>query len=352
MFGTRSDAPAAARAGRAADFVEDFFDFDWVDSGFHGVLRRLAAGTAKSKWVVYGRPPPAPGSRSESLSRASVSRSRVPPRVGPFFLPEGGRAMAEDSGHCEFELLIRGGVVVDGSGGPRRRLDVAIAAGRIAAMEPTLAAATATKVIEAEGMIIAPGFIDVHTHDDNSLLDTPDMAYKTSQGVTTVVAGNCGISLAPFVRPTDGSRDTQGEVIPPLNLLGSTFAYPTVGSLFDAMDAAPAAVNAVVLCGHTTLRIGVMGSAAMERTATASELEEMQVMLQEALDAGAIGLSTGLAYASAIEATTEEVISLARLLQPAGALCECCTAPHSRTAHHLLATRLLHAALPGWLLMW
>eukprot|EP01043_Picozoa_sp_COSAG02_P007827 COSAG02_NODE_241_length_27638_cov_13.101020_2_plen_243_part_00 len=222
----------------------------------------------------------------------------------------------------EFDLLIRGGSVIDGSGAPRRRLDVGIVGGRIAAIGPTLDVGNAAKVIEAEGMIVAPGFIDVHTHDDNSLLDTPDMVYKTSQGVTTVVVGNCGISLAPFTRPADGSRDSQGEVIPPLNLLGSKFAHPTLASLFDAIDKAPAAVNAVVFCGHTTLRIGVMGSAAMERTATASELEAMQVMLQEALDAGAIGLSTGLAYASAIEATTEEVIGLARLLQPAGALCE------------------------------
>jgi N-acyl-D-aspartate/D-glutamate deacylase len=239
--------------------------------------------------------------------------------------------MAEQCVECgfEFELIIRGGFVIDGSGAPRRRLDVGIAAGRIAALEPTLDVAKAAKVIEAEGLIVAPGFIDVHTHDDNSLLDTPDMVYKTSQGVTTVVAGNCGISLAPFTRPADGSRDSQGEVIPPLNLLGSTFAYPTLGSLFDAMDAAPAAVNALVLCGHTTLRIGVMGPAAMERAATASELASMQVMLQEALDAGAIGLSTGLAYASAIEATTEEVIGLARLLRPAGALCEYCVLTHS-----------------------
>ena len=231
----------------------------------------------------------------------------------------------------EFDLLIRGGTVIDGSGAPRRRLDVGIAAGRVAALAPTLDPARAAKVIEADGMIVAPGFIDVHTHDDNSLLDNPDMVYKTSQGVTTVVAGNCGISLAPAM-PQQRCRncdDAPGaEVIPPLNLLGSSFVHSTVRSFFDAVDAAPAAVNSVVLCGHTTLRINVMGAAALDRAATASELEAMQAMLQEALDAGAIGLSTGLAYASAAPATTEEVIGLARLLQPAGALCE---PPHAPT---------------------
>ena len=215
-----------------------------------------------------------------------------------------------------WDVLIRGGTFVDGTGAPRRDgIDVAIRSGLIAAIGPGLDAARADGVIEASGCVVAPGFIDVHTHDDNSLLDNPGMVYKTSQGVTTVVAGNCGISLAPFTPPSDG-----GEVIPPLNLLGQRYEHPTVRSLFDAMDAAPAAVNAVCLCGHTTLRIGVMGPACLDRAATPAELGKMQTLLSEALDAGAIGLSTGLAYGSAISSSTEEVIALAKLLAPANAI--------------------------------
>jgi N-acyl-D-amino-acid deacylase len=144
------------------------------------------------------------------------------------------------------------------------------------------------------------------------------MEFKTSQGVTCVVAGNCGISLAPF--SLSAGQDA-ADATPPQNLLGEDFAYGSMGEFFDALDASPAALNAVALCGHTTLRIGAMGgAAAMEREASPAEVGRMQAMLQDALDAGAIGLSTGLAYASAAPATTAEVVALARLLKPAGGL--------------------------------
>ena len=115
-----------------------------------------------------------------------------------------------------WDVLIKGGTVIDGTGAPRRAgVDVAIRGGKCVALGAGLSSqGDAAEVIDGAGCVVAPGFIDVHTHDDNSLLDNPAMAYKTSQGVTTVVAGNCGISLAPFSRPADGS-----DVIPPLNLL-------------------------------------------------------------------------------------------------------------------------------------
>jgi N-acyl-D-amino-acid deacylase len=213
----------------------------------------------------------------------------------------------------KWDVLIRGGTVIDGTGAPRMTgVDLAIRDGKIAALAPGLDATGASEVIDATGCVVAPGFIDVHTHDDSSLLDNPGMEYKTSQGVTTVVTGNCGISLAPFA---SGS-----EVLPPLNLLGSIFEFPSVRSFFEAIDAAPAAVNAVCLCGHTTLRIGVMGKACLDRPASPTEVVAMQTLLGEALDAGAIGLSTGLAYGAAISSTTDEVIALAKLLEPANAI--------------------------------
>ena len=111
----------------------------------------------------------------------------------------------------EVELVIRNGLLVDGTGAPRRRADVGIAADRIVAVGEIGRSARARE-IDATDRIVAPGFVDAHTHDDRALLSMPDMTPKVSQGVTTVVAGNCGVSLAPLA--LDG-------VPPPLDLLGS-----------------------------------------------------------------------------------------------------------------------------------
>jgi len=211
---------------------------------------------------------------------------------------------------AKFDLLIRNGDVIDGTGAARVRADVGIRGDRIAAVGDLSVARSASE-FNAAGRIVAPGFIDVHTHDDNCLLDKPDMFYKTSQGVTSVVVGNCGISLAPY-------KLTGNRPIPPLDLLGSKFEFPSMASFFDRLDATPAAVNAAVLCGHTTLRLGAMHT--VDRPATDAEIDAMRDRLAEALDAGAAGLSTGLAYAPAMPAPTREILRLAELLGPAGAI--------------------------------
>ncbi|MCC7271972.1 MAG: D-aminoacylase [Alphaproteobacteria bacterium] len=210
-----------------------------------------------------------------------------------------------------YDLLVRGGTVHDGTGAAPRRADVAVTGDRIAAVGD-LATATARSVVDATGKAVAPGFIDVHTHDDRALLSNPDMAMKTSQGVTTVVVGNCGVSLSPL------SIDRRPP--PPLDLLGDRewYRFPRMADYMAAVDAAPAAVNAACLVGHSTLRVGVMDD--LMRGATASEIGRMRERLAEGLEAGAIGLSTGLFYRPANAAPTEEVIALAGLLAPAGAL--------------------------------
>ena len=96
------------------------------------------------------------------------------------------------------DVILRDGTVVDGTGQPRYLADVAIVGDRIAAIGPALPKATGAREIDVSGKIVAPGFIDVHTYDDRALLASPEMATKTSQGVTTVITGNCGISLAPL----------------------------------------------------------------------------------------------------------------------------------------------------------
>jgi N-acyl-D-amino-acid deacylase len=205
-----------------------------------------------------------------------------------------------------YSLLIRGGTVIDGTRAPRFDADVAIRDGRIAAIGK-LGDARAHTEIDAAGKIVAPGFIDAHTHDDRLLLSAPDMAPKASQGVTTVVAGNCGISLAP--------APPGMQPVPPLDLLdaeGGWFRFPTFATYVEELRAKPAATNAVLLVGHSTLRVQTMD--ALERPANAKEIDRMRALADEALAAGAIGISTGLWYEPASAATTEEVIKVCRPL--------------------------------------
>ena len=215
--------------------------------------------------------------------------------------------MAETPGRCD--IVIRHGVLIDGTGSPQRTADVAISGDRIAAVGD-LGGVAADHEIDASGRAVAPGFIDVHTHDDRALLSDPDMACKASQGVTTVVIGNCGSSLAPV----EAGRPTP----PPLNLFGGPewWRFPTVESYVAELEGAPAAINAAILVGHATLRTGVMDD--LDRPATDTEIAAMQGRLEEGMAAGAIGFSTGLFYPPNRAAPTDEVVALAEVAARAG----------------------------------
>ncbi|HXZ53700.1 MAG TPA: D-aminoacylase [Burkholderiales bacterium] len=207
-----------------------------------------------------------------------------------------------------YDLLIRNGTVIDGTRAPRYAADLAVKDGRIAAIG-RLDNARAEWELDASGRIVAPGFIDAHTHDDRLLLSGPDMAPKASQGVTTVVAGNCGVSLAPA--PNGMSR----PVPPPLDLLdaeGGWFRFPDFAAYVEELRARPAATNCALLVGHTSLRVQTMQR--VERPASAAEIARMRALADEALAAGAIGVSTGLWYEPAAAAPTEEVIEVCRPL--------------------------------------
>ena len=212
---------------------------------------------------------------------------------------------------AECDTLIRSANVFDGSGGPPALLDVAIRAGCICEIGPSLPHG-ASRVVEADGLALAPGFIDVHTHDDTVVIRRPEMLPKLSQGVTTVITGNCGISAAP-VRLRSGVPD-------PMNLLGGAddFRYPTFADYVAAIRTAVPVVNVATLVGHTALRNNHMDC--LDRTATAAEIDAMRAQLQESLDNGALGLSSGLAYASARAASAEEVMALGEPLAAAGAV--------------------------------
>jgi N-acyl-D-amino-acid deacylase len=214
-----------------------------------------------------------------------------------------------------YELIVRNGTLIDGTRAPRYEADVAISGGRIAAIGRLNAAAD--QEIDASGRIVAPGFIDAHTHDDRLMLSAPEMAPKVSQGVTTVVAGNCGVSLAP------APRGMRKPVTPPLDLLdddGSWFRFPSFSAYVEELRASRAATNCALLVGHTTLRVGVMDD--LERPARDAEMLRMQKLADEALAAGAIGVSTGLYYEPASAAPTEEVIEVCRpLIKHGGVYC-------------------------------
>lgn len=209
------------------------------------------------------------------------------------------------------DTLIRNASVLDGSGGASERADVALRDHQIIAIGPALRH-SATHVVEAEGRALAPGFIDVHTHDDLAVIRRPAMLPKLSQGVTTVIVGNCGISASP-VQLRAGLPD-------PMNLLGAAedFQYPTFAAYVQAIRRARPAVNVASLVGHTALRNNHMDR--LDRSATEPETSAMRAQLSEALDGGALGLSSGLAYGSARAATTEEVLAVAEPLASAGAL--------------------------------
>jgi N-acyl-D-amino-acid deacylase len=213
-----------------------------------------------------------------------------------------------------YDLVIRDATIVDGTRAPRFQADVAIRNGLIEKIG-TSGIETSGRVIEASGKILAPGFIDAHTHDDRLMLSGPDMAPKVSQGVTTVVAGNCGISLAPAL------RGTPQRVTPPLDLLdddGRWFRFPTFKRYVEKLRNKPAATNCALLVGHSMLRVQTMDD--LGRPASNGEIVQMQTLVEEALDAGAIGLSTGLFYEPARAATTEEVIEVCRPLRAYDAL--------------------------------
>ena len=207
-----------------------------------------------------------------------------------------------------FDLVIRNATVIDGTGASRYPADIGVSSARIAAIGRDLA--SGARELDATGLIAAPGFIDAHTHDDRLMLSAPEMAPKVSQGITTVVAGNCGISLAPA--PNGMPR----PVPPPIDLLdgeGSWFRFPSFASYVEALNASPAATNCALLVGHSSLRVQTVSD--VNRPATAAEQGEMRRLADEALAAGAIGISTGLYYEPARAATTEEVIEVCRPLK-------------------------------------
>jgi N-acyl-D-aspartate/D-glutamate deacylase len=193
-----------------------------------------------------------------------------------------------------WDLVIRGGVVVDGTGLSRRRADVAVREGRIAAVGHVPNANDAERVIDAEGMIVAPGIIDAHTHYDPQLTFDPYATSSCYHGVTTVLAGNCGFSIAP-TRPEDRpyikAMFATVEGMAPVALDGVEWDFQSFSEYLAARQA-KLGVNLACYVGHSTLRRYVMGAEGSEREASENEVAEMRSLVREAMAAGAAGFSS------------------------------------------------------------
>jgi N-acyl-D-aspartate/D-glutamate deacylase len=212
------------------------------------------------------------------------------------------------------DLLIRGGTVVDGTGRPPVLADVAVEGDRIAAVGPpgTLDGATAGTVVDAAGRYVTPGFVDIHTHSDRSILINPRMESKLRQGVTTEVGGNCGSGVAPALGEAVANlRPEPGREHEPAS-------WPTMAAYFEHIERAGIAGNYATWAAHGTLRASTVGYAM--RPATADELAAMRRLLAESLEAGAFGLSTGLIYVPSGYADTDELVALSEVVRDYGGL--------------------------------
>jgi N-acyl-D-amino-acid deacylase len=212
-----------------------------------------------------------------------------------------------------YDTIIRGGDVIDGTGAPSRPADVAVREGRIAAIGEIEGEAAA--VIDASGLAVAPGFIDVHSHDDVALLNMPGLDFKAAQGVTTVVCGNCGAGAAPANERFEQfyKRGVEG-ILGPVE----RFTWRSIPEFYDAVRAAGPSVNAAFLVPHGPLRVAAMG---WERRPPApDELSVMKEHLAEGMASGAVGFSTGLIYAPGAFAPTDELIELAKVAAEHGGI--------------------------------
>ena len=234
------------------------------------------------------------------------------------------------------QSILRNAIVVDGNGGPRGRADVRLEGGRIAEIAEfsrgdTITPRPGAVEVDLEGLVLSPGFIDIHTHYDAQVLWDPDLTPSCWHGVTTVVIGNCGFGIAP-TRPSDRDNivrtleNVEGMSAAALTA-GIDWSFETIPEYLDILDRTPLRLNVAALAGHTPIRRYVLGEDATRRTARVSEVEAMRLIVSEALDAGAIGFSTsrlpthvganGDPVPSRL-ASTDEIFTLASPLAKAG----------------------------------
>ncbi len=203
-----------------------------------------------------------------------------------------------------YDLLVKGGTIYDGTGAPGYPADVGVARGRIVAVGAL--SGEAERAVDASGMAVSPGFIDLHTHSDASFLIDPTADSKVRQGCTVELTGNCGMS---FCAPLQGQAIPMAEERWQAYGLKPELDWTTFDEYLSRLESTGSTVNLATQIGHGTVRAGVLGFD--DRAPTVEELDSMKRLVAESLDAGALGFSTGLYYAPGSYARTDEVIALA-----------------------------------------
>jgi N-acyl-D-amino-acid deacylase len=237
--------------------------------------------------------------------------------------------------HVTFDLLVKNGLVIDGAGNPWFKADVGISNGKIAAIDRHINA-KAERILDVKGLVISPGFIDIHTHSDLTLLINPRAESKIRQGVTTEVVGNCGLSAAPTDKKTLRLLKEQwgieaGKV---------KWNWKTLGEYLSQLEKA-VSVNVAALVGHGTVRTTVIG--VDDRRPTTHEMEKMKTLVAESMEDGAFGLSSGLVYLPGCFAETSELIELCKVVSTYGGF----YTSHTRGEREMIVDSLKEAIAIG-----
>jgi len=239
-----------------------------------------------------------PRRRFVGLGGAAAVGLAAPRRVGASVEPR-------------FDIVLKGGTLLDGTGAPAFAGDVGIVGDRIAALGE-VAATQAARVVDVSGLHLCPGFIDIHTHSDGDILAYPTADSRARQGITTELTGNCGSSVAPLTGPTAEERrsDFRRDGIDP--------DWTDVAAYLDRVERTRVSINHAMLLGQGTLRESVIGD--VDRPLSADEMKAVLRSVEEGLEQGAFGLSTGLEYTPGRFTPTEEIVAMARLVARRGGL--------------------------------
>ncbi len=244
---------------------------------------------------------------ADDLSRRRFLRESGAAALGAALLP-----FPRIHAQMEFDLVVRGAMLIDGTGGPPWRADIGVTGDAIAALG-SISPEQARRVLDASGLAVSPGFIDTHTHSDDSILRYPTADSRVRQGVTTEITGNCGSSAAPMSR-----AQAERRLEEPRGPEGGPFVWTDVRSYFNLLEKTGMSVNHALLLGHGTVRQHIVGQE--DRELTADELKQAIRMVEEALDQGVIGLSTGLEYVPGRFTPPEEIAALAHVVARRGGL--------------------------------
>jgi len=225
--------------------------------------------------------------------------------LGTFVLPRYRVGVVQ-----EFDLVLKNGTILDGTGGPEWRADLGVIGDTISAIG-SIDSARGSRILDASGLHVSPGFIDIHSHSDSSIFAYPTADSRSRQGITTEVTGQCGFSVAPLEGIDADIRRTNLE-----EETGAPVEWTNVASYFDTLEETGISVNQAFMLGHGSMRQNIAGLA--NRHLSDDEMARLLRYIEEGMDEGAFGLTTGLEYTPGAFTPTEEIVALARVVARRG----------------------------------